>query len=90
MYASFAALEGLDYVTTRRALSSGAGREANPVMQPFAANGLAFFAIKAASAAGTVWVAERLWREHPRRALLLMGAANAAAAAVVANNARVR
>src|SRR4051812_9198118 len=52
MYASFAALQGLDYHSTTKALSSGVGQEANPVMGAVVGNKGAFLALKAASTAG--------------------------------------
>jgi hypothetical protein len=90
MYVSFAALQGLDYASTTKALSSGAGREANPVMGPIVGNRAAFLAVKAATAASTMWIAERMWKKHPGRALVFMAAANGIMATVVTHNMRVR
>ena len=89
MYVSFAALQGFDYASTTRAISSGAGREANPVMGPIVGNRAAFLAVKAGSAAGTMWIAERLWKKHPAGAIVFMAALNGAMAAVVTHNMRV-
>src|SRR4051812_44069554 len=55
MYASLAVLNGLDYVSTRRALASGSAREANPVMGGVVGSPAAFFAVKAGATAGTIW-----------------------------------
>ena len=90
MYVSFAVLQGYDYATTTRALSSGAGREANPVMAPIVGSRAAFFAVKAGTAAGTVWIAERMWKKHPVRAIVFMAALNGVTATVVTHNMRVR
>jgi hypothetical protein len=86
LYVSFAALQLLDAHST---LTSGA-REANPVVQPFVARPVAFVALKTATAVGTVYIAERLWRRDRKKALVLMVAVNAAYAAVVARNYRRR
>ena len=88
MYVSFAALQIMDAVSTRKALSGGA-REANPVMGGIARNGAALFAVKAGTAAATTWFAEKLAKNHPRRATILMAVLNTAYAAIVAHNYRV-
>jgi uncharacterized protein DUF5658 len=90
MYASLAALQGLDFVSTTRALSNGAGYEANPVMRPIVGNTAGFLAVKASSTAATIWMTERLRRKHPVRAVVVMVSTNAAMAAVVAHNFSVR
>ena len=89
MYVSFAALQGFDYASTTRAISSGAGREANPVMGPVVGNRAAFLAVKAGSAAGTMWIAERMWKKHPAGAIVFMAALNGVMATVVTHNMRV-
>jgi Domain of unknown function (DUF5658) len=89
MYVSFAALQGLDYASTTKALSSGAGREANPVMGPIVGNRAAFLAVKAGTAAGTMWIAERMWKKHPARAVVFMTVVNGVMATVVTHNMRV-
>ena len=88
LYVSFAALQVMDAVSTRRALANGA-REANPLMAGLARNSGAMFAVKAGTAAATTFFAERLARKHPRRATILMAVLNTAYAAVVAHNYRV-
>jgi hypothetical protein len=90
MYVSFVALEGLDYASTRKALASGAGREANPVMGPIVGNRAAFLAVKAGTAVGTMWIAERMWKKHPARAVVFMAVVNGVMATVVTHNMRVR
>jgi Domain of unknown function (DUF5658) len=89
MYVSFAALQGFDYASTTRAISSGAGREANPVMGPIVGNRAAFLAVKAGGAAGTMWIAERMWKKHPAGAIVFMAALNGVMATVVTHNMRV-
>lgn len=88
MYVSFAALQVMDVVSTRQALSNGA-TEANPAMAGLARNNAAFFAVKAGTAAATTYFAERLARKHPRRATILMAVLNTAYAAIVVHNYRV-
>ena len=88
MYVSFAALQIMDAVSTRKALSGGA-REANPVMGGIARNSAALFAVKAGTAAATTWFAEKLAKNHPRRATIMMAVLNTAYAAIVAHNYRV-
>lgn len=90
MYVSLGALQGLDYVSTTRAISSGAGREANPMMKPVVGNRAAFLAVKTGATAGTIWIAERMRKKHPVRAVVFMVATNAAMAAIVAHNFSIR
>jgi hypothetical protein len=86
MYVSFGVLQGLDYSSTTRALRSGAGREANPLMRPIVGNRPAFLAVKAATAVGTVWAGEKLWKKNRAAAVVLMAVMNGAIGAVVAHN----
>ena len=88
MYVSFAALQIMDAISTRKALSSG-GTEANPAMSALTRNSAALFAVKAGTAAATTYFAERLSKNHPRAATVMMAVLNTAYAAVVAHNYRV-
>ena len=88
MYASFATLQALDYHSTTRALSSGIGREANPLARSIVKNRPAFVAAKAVATVAMVVAAERMWKKHPARAVVFMAAANTAMAVVVARNYR--
>ena len=88
MYASFAALQIMDGVSTRTALNNGA-REANPAMGAIAKNSTAMFAVKAGTAVATTFFAEKLAKKHPKRAVILMAVLNAGYAAVVMHNYRV-
>jgi hypothetical protein len=85
---SFAALQVMDAMSTRKALDGGA-TEANPMMSGIAKNSTALYALKAGTAAATAFFAERLARKHPRRATILMAVLNTAYVAVVAHNYRV-
>jgi hypothetical protein len=86
MYVSFAVLQGLDYSSTTRALRSGRGREANLLMRPIVENRPAFVAVKAATTAGTIWAAEKLWKNNRAATVVLMAVVNGAMGAVVAHN----
>lgn len=88
MYVSFAALQVMDAVSTRKALAAG-GREANPAMTGIVKSNAALFAVKAGTAAATTYFAERLAKHHPRRAMILMAVLNTAYAGIVAHNYRV-
>jgi hypothetical protein len=87
LYGSYAALQVADIVSTRRALAAGA-TEANPLMKSAAGSSGAMLAVKAASAAGTIYLAERTWKKHRTGAIVLMAILNGVSAAVVAHNAR--
>ena len=88
MYVSFAALQIMDAVSTRQALSRG-GAEANPAMSGLAGNSAALFAVKAGTAAATTFFAERLSKNHPRAATIMMAVLNTAYVAIVTHNYRV-
>lgn len=90
LYAAFAGAQAADYVLTVRALSSGTGREANPLMAGVAGNRAAFVAVKAASTAGILLVSEKLWKKNRVGAVVMMLVADGVMGAVVAHNARVR
>ena len=63
--------------------------EANPAMAGLARNSAALFAVKAGTAAATTYFAERLSRNHPRAATIMMAVLNTAYVAIVAHNYRV-
>ena len=88
LYVSFSALQAFDVYSTRRALAQGA-RESNPVMQGVVGNPVVFIALKAATTAVPMLIAERMWRTNRVGAIALMVIANGAMAAVAANNAHV-
>jgi hypothetical protein len=85
LYVGFGVLQALDAHSTTRAVGAG-HRERNPVMAPFAGNTGAMLAVKAATTAGTVYMAHRLARRHRLAATVLMIAMNGAYAAIVAAN----
>jgi hypothetical protein len=88
LYLSFAALQVFDAYSTRSGLASGA-REANPLMAGISRNAAAFWTVKAASTAGSIWVAERLWKTNRVGAIVTMVVINGVAASVAARNAAV-
>jgi hypothetical protein len=89
LYASFAALQGLDYASTRSALENG-GQEANPLMRSIVKNRPAFIAMKAAATAGVIVAGEKMWKKNRLGAVLFVAGANAAMAIVVGRNYAVR
>ena len=88
LYASFLTLQVADVHSTIRALDRGA-RETNPLMGPFVDNRPAFVAFKLGTAAGAVFMVERLRRHNRVAAILAMVAIDSAYATVVAHNYRV-
>ena len=88
MYVSFAALQVMDAMSTSKALSAGA-TEANPAMAGIAKNRTALFAVKAGTAVATTFLVERIAKNHPRRAMIVMAVLNTAYAGIVMHNYRV-
>jgi hypothetical protein len=86
---TYAVLNGLDVYTTTRALQSGAGVEANPVMGPVAGNTVALAAVKSASTASTIYLARKLWKQHPKSAIVLLVCANVGMGIIVSHNATI-
>ena len=85
LYGSFAALQVMDYVSTTKAISGG-GVEGNPAMAGVVKNKGAFMAVKAGTAVAAAFFAEKLAKNHPRKATILMVVLNGAYAAIVAHN----
>jgi hypothetical protein len=88
LYVSFVALQGLDVHSTLAAVRHGA-RETNPAMAALADRPAALVALKAGTAAGVLYMTERVRRRSRLGALLMMVGFNSAYATVVANNYRV-
>jgi hypothetical protein len=86
LYGTFATLQVLDVMSTRKALAAG-GHEANPLMRK--GNMGTMIALKVASATATVYLTERLWKRNRVAAVVVMAAVNGAGLAVVAHNNRV-
>jgi len=85
LYASLAALQVMDALSTFRGLELGAV-EANPVMAGIADNRKAMFAVKAGVTAASILVAERLWKKNRVAAVVSMVGLNALIGTVVAHN----
>ena len=85
MYGSFAALQVMDAVSTSKALSAG-GVEANPAMSGVVKNKNAFLAVKVGAAVATAFFSEKLAKNHPRKATILMAVLNVAYAGIVVHN----
>jgi hypothetical protein len=83
LYGSYAALQVLDVVSTRRALGAGA-REMNPLMR--STNLAAVIGVKAAAGGATIYFAERMWKNNKVGAIAVMMALNGASAIIVARN----
>ena len=63
LYASLGVMQAWDAYSTSAALKAGA-REANPTAAPFAGNAGSMLGLKAATTAGTIFFAERLWKKN--------------------------
>jgi len=88
LYLSFTALQMFDARSTVLAVNRGA-RELNPLVRWFDGDPIAITALKLGTTAGTIVLAEKLWRSHNRTAAVLsMVAINSTYAIVVAHNYR--
>jgi hypothetical protein len=85
LYGTFAGLQVMDIVSTRKAIAAGAG-EANPLMKKGGA--ASAIAIKGATGAGMIYAAEKMWKKNRVGAIVMMAAMNGVSAAVVAHNNR--
>ena len=83
LYGSYAALQVLDVVSTRRALDAGA-REINPLMR--GGNMATMIGVKAAAGGATIYFAEKMWKKNKVGAIAVMAALNGASAIIVARN----
>lgn len=87
LYSSYAALQVMDVVSTRKAIGSGA-QESNPLMG--SGQTAQVIALKAAGSAASIYFAERMWKKNRVAAIVTMAAVNGISAAVVAHNVRLR
>lgn len=86
LYAALAGLQAYDACTTLRGVNHGA-QESNALVGGLAGRPAAFWAIKGGSTALSIYMAERLWRNHHRaEAIVTMVAANGVMAAIAARN----
>ena len=89
LYVGLAGLNAFDAYTTTVGLSSGA-KEANPLLRSVAGNPVALWTVKAGATAGSIVIAERLWRQNRRMAAITMLlVSNGVLAAVSVRNASV-
>jgi len=86
LYVSFAGLQILDARTTAGAIGRRA-HESNPVLGH--GNQATVWAVKAATAASTIYFAERLWKQNRIAAVAVMVGVNSGYAAIAAHNARL-
>lgn len=85
LYASLGAVQAWDLYSTSAALKAGA-HEANPTVASFASNKGAMLGMKAATTAGTILMAERMWKKNRTGAVVMMTVINGAMAAVAMHN----
>jgi hypothetical protein len=87
LYTTFAALQALDADSTMKAIRSGAGREANPVLRGMVGSPAGLLAVKAGTTAAIILASERLRRgHHSVAAVVMMVGVNSAFAMVAAHN----
>ena len=89
LFATYATLQALDFVTTVNAVHSGRGQEINPLVGDLAKHPAAFAATKGVSTLLTLVFMHRYAKEHPKAAAITMMVFNAAYTYVVASNARI-
>jgi hypothetical protein len=89
LYVGLAGLNAFDAYTTTVGLSKGA-TEANPLLKSVADRPAALWGLKAGVTAGSIVLAEKLWRNNRRgAAIAMMVASNGVMAAVAARNLQV-
>ena len=88
LYGGLIVLQGLDVHSTLRAIKAG-HYEQNPVMRWSVEHPAALISMKAAASAATIYVAEKIRKRYPRRAMLFMAAVNSAYAFIVVHNYKV-
>jgi hypothetical protein len=89
LYVSLAALNAFDAYSTTKGLSLGAA-EANPMMRGVANRPAMLWAVKGGVTAGSVYIAERLWKNNNKvGAVVVMVATNSMMATIAARNSSV-
>jgi hypothetical protein len=86
LYVTSATLQGLDTLTTFRALNAG-HREANPLLK--SGNRPLMICAKIATASASIYLAEKLWKRDRKAAVLSMVITNVAMSMVIANNTHI-
>lgn len=87
LYVTLGVMQAWDIHSTRTALQAGA-REANPTAVAASGNAASLLGLKAATTAGTIFFAERMWKKNKVGAVLMLVAINGATAAVSMQNMR--
>ena len=87
LYVTLGAVQAWDLYSTSVALKAGA-HEANAAAAPFASNKGSMLGLKAATMAGTILCAEKMWKKNRIGAVVMMAAINGATAAVAMHNMR--
>ena len=85
LYVTLGAVQAWDLYSTSLALKAGA-HEANAAAAPFASNKGSMLGLKAATMAGTILCAEKMWKKNRVGAIVMMAAINGATAAVAMHN----
>jgi hypothetical protein len=88
LYVSYGLLQALDAQSTIRALHSGAAREGNPLLSPFAAQPAALATFKLGLTGGTIYGIDRLYKSHRRLAMITLATINSGYACIVQRNYR--
>jgi len=88
LYLTYGALQAADGYLTLTAIHHGAV-EQNPIVAPIAGKTSLLFGLKAATTASTLVLIERFRREHPYRAICLIGALDSGMGWVVWHNHQV-
>jgi hypothetical protein len=87
LYVSLGAVQAWDVYSTSAALKAGA-IERNPLVAPVVGNSAGMIGLKLATAATTVFFAERLWKKNRVAAVVMMAGINGATAAIAMRNIR--
>jgi hypothetical protein len=82
---SFAAVQVLDFHSTCNGLERG-GQEANPLLGPVVGSPAAFIAVKAGATAGTIYLAEKIWKRNRKAAIITMIGVNIAYGVIASHN----
>ena len=85
LYVSFAAVQALDIHSTYNGIERG-GREANPLLGTVVGSPAAFVAVKAGATAGTIYLAEKIWKRNRKAAIITMIGANIAYGVIASHN----
>ena len=89
LYASLIGLQAYDGFSTTRGLQKGAG-ESNTLMASLVKHPVSLWGAKAGTAFASIYIAERLWKQHRRgAAIAMMVVSNAMMVGVASNNAKV-